>query len=476
MADTVSRRPGARPAWPYADFAEAAAGQAARRELWGWAALAVASLALAGLFALFLALSRLPGVEDVFPWPLGFFHKGLVVHVVFSFVVWFLAVLGALLHLAALRVSAGAPRLAVLGRAGLLMATAASVLLFVPALLDRGEATLNDYLPAIIDPLFYQGLALLAAGLALAVLRLLVNLPDRARPLDPVSLAASAAGIIYLVAVACFAAAWWRLAGEAPSFAFNENLFWGGGHVLQFVNAAMLLAAWYLLTGLSLGRPLVGPRLFAAAAALLMLGALAGPAVYVAFEDFTAAQADAFTNLQYALAVPVALVAGAGAASLRRHRRDGGAWPWAEPAFLCLALSVLVFGVGGFLGLFVDGADTRTPAHYHGVIGGITIAFMGVFFALFLPLLERPVKRGRLVHAQVGLYGLGQVMAALGLFWAGGYGVPRKTAGAGQGLDDFGAVAGMALNGLGALIAVIGGVLFIWTAAAALLGKPRPAK
>ena len=30
--------------------------------------------------------------------------------------------------------------------------------------------------------------------------------------------------------------------------------------------------------------------------------------------------------------------------------------------------------VGAFLGLFVDGADTRTPAHYHGVIAAIMLA------------------------------------------------------------------------------------------------------
>ena len=45
------------------------------------------ALGVAGAFALLLAISRVPGVETVFPWPLGFFHKGLVIHVVFSFVV-----------------------------------------------------------------------------------------------------------------------------------------------------------------------------------------------------------------------------------------------------------------------------------------------------------------------------------------------------------------------------------------------------
>ncbi|MBT4219266.1 MAG: hypothetical protein HOE26_04770, partial [Rhodospirillaceae bacterium] len=74
-------------------------------ELRGWAGLAMLSLAIAGVFALLLALSRVPGIQDIFPWPLDFFQKGLVIHVVFSFAVWFLAVMGALLHLATARLA-----------------------------------------------------------------------------------------------------------------------------------------------------------------------------------------------------------------------------------------------------------------------------------------------------------------------------------------------------------------------------------
>jgi len=131
-----------------------------------------------------------------------------------------------------------------------------------------------------------------------------------------------------------------------------------------------------------------------------------------------------------------------------------------------------VFGAGGFLGLFVDGADTRTPAHYHAVIAAVTLAFMGLFYCLFLPLLDSAVRRTKWLYAQIWMFGGGQFTAALGLFWAGGYGAPRKTAGAAQGLEDFGAIAGMALNGIGALVAVIGGVAFIITVGRALLRKP----
>ncbi|MDP6572161.1 MAG: cbb3-type cytochrome c oxidase subunit I [Rhodospirillales bacterium] len=464
--------PETHPSPPPPGFADAVSTAAARRELWGWSALAISSLAVAGVFALLLALSRTPGLGEVVSWPAAFFHKGLVIHVVFSFVVWFLAVFGALLHLATARLAGGAPRLAPLGILAVWMAVGASVLLFAPAFLDRGEPTLNDYVPAIVDPLYYAGLVALAGALALAVLRLLVNLAGRRAAWDPFVHAIAASGFAYLVALLCFGLAYWRLADDPPSHAFNEDLFWGGGHVLQFVNVGLLVAAWWVLAAAPGGRaarewPLTG------AAAWIALFALPGPFLYFTLEPFSGVQAEAFTDLQYALAPPAAVVAAVIGLGAARRWRAGAAPSWKDPAFLCLALSFAVFATGGVLGLFVDGADTRTPAHYHGVIAGINLAFMGLFFVVFLPLLGRPPRRGKLLYAQVWLFAGGQTVAALGLFWAGGYGAPRKTAGAAQGLDDVGAIAGMALNGVGALLAVLGGVLFIWTVAAALLRKPQ---
>ncbi|NOZ37172.1 MAG: cytochrome C oxidase subunit I, partial [Gammaproteobacteria bacterium] len=58
-------------------------------------------------------------------------------------------------------------------------------------------------------------------------------------------------------------------------------------------------------------------------------------------------------------------------------------------------------------------------------------------------------------------YGTGQLMHIIGLAWSGGYGVQRKTAGAEQGLKQFEQIAGMGLMGLGGLISIIGGIIFL---------------
>ena len=67
----------------------------------------------------------------------------------------------------------------------------------------------------------------------------------------------------------------------------------------------------------------------------------------------------------------------------------------------------------------------------------------------------------KLARIQLWTYAIGQFLHIAGLVWSGGYGVARKTAGAEQGLDTLGRVAGMGLMGLGGLISAIGGFLFI---------------
>jgi heme/copper-type cytochrome/quinol oxidase subunit 1 len=66
-----------------------------------------------------------------------------------------------------------------------------------------------------------------------------------------------------------------------------------------------------------------------------------------------------------------------------------------------------------------------------------------------------------LAALQPWVYGAGQLMHIVGLVWSGGYGVQRKVAGAEQVLRGAEQIAAMGLMGLGGLVAVAGGLLFI---------------
>jgi len=441
----------------------------ARTELRGWCGLAILALAIAGVFALLLAMSRVPGIQDVFPWPLQFFQKGLVIHVVFSFVVWFLSALGCLTVIAIHRVQAGTPKMNWAGMAALWGGLLSSILLFVPGLMDRGDASLNNYVPVIIDPLYYAGLIVLSLSLVLLILRFAVNLMDREGPFEPVSQGTFIGGIMFLLALLCFGLSWLALGDGEINGGYNEDLFWGGGHMLQYLNTTLMLVSWYILGGIAFERPVVSPRLFQIIIGIIFTTSLALPALYMIYEPVSVEQHEAFTWLQYGLAPPTLLMSAAMIATAVQYRQQIGGWPWRDAAFLCLLLSIAVFGIGGFLGLFVDGADTRTPAHYHGVIGGVNLTFMGLFFVLFLPLLDRHITTSKSVITLIWFYAIGQTFHSLGLFLAGGYGAPRKTAGAAQGIEALGAKAGLYLMGVGAVVAVIGGIMFIWIISRALL-------
>lgn len=444
-----------------------------KAELRSWALLAAASLAIAGVFAFLLALSRIPGIEKVSGSALTFFPKGLVIHVVFSLVIWFLTFFALLASFAAEDVSANGVRFAPLGRAGLALVAMSFPMLFVPAFHADTQATLNNYVPVIIHPAYYLGLVFLAAGILLPVLRLLANVWSAPRERrSPFVTAMTAASIVYVVALACFALGLRQVWGDEPSRLMHERLFWGGGHVLQFLYCLLMLTGWYVLARETLGEAIVDPEIFALAVRLIAVFALPALLFYFIFEPYSLKQTEGFRRLQFVLSLPSLMVAVGGLTAILRAARTR-ALPWRSPAFLALVLSPLVFGAGGIMGLLITGSDTRTPAHYHGVIAAVNLACMGLMLAYCLPRLQRALDlEARACRLQILFFGAGQFMASIGLYLAGGYGAPRKTPG-GAGVLVDGAVAGLYLHGIGALFAVIGGIMFVVTVLAALLDRRR---
>ena len=137
-----------------------------RSELYGWSLLPLAALALAGVLALMLGLAHMPGVEKILSWTgQTFFQKLIVVHVTFAFVVWYLGVQGAMTAVATAQLGAGGS--AFIGGVGVYGFALSFILLLIPALADLGEPSLNNYIPVLIHPLYFAGLALLAVSLAL---------------------------------------------------------------------------------------------------------------------------------------------------------------------------------------------------------------------------------------------------------------------------------------------------------------------
>jgi cytochrome c oxidase subunit 1 len=439
-------------------------------ELKGWIILPLAALAVAGLMAILVALLRVPGAESVLPWnSQTFFEKGLIAHVTFAFVIWYLGVHGALTVLATSvsgRMTKGA---AFIGRMGLTAASLSFVVILTPVLLNLGEPSPNNYVPVLIHPLFFAGLTLLAIGLALPVLRLL-TIVFHSRSGESVVFAIAAAGLIYLTALVCVAVAWVTMPKGLSPADIAERAFWGMGHVLQFANTGLLMVGVYLLSRMSLGETPVSERIFKVLAAIMVGGAAIGPLLYLSYSADDAAQVNAFTDLYwYALPVPVGVFL---LATLWLFLRRAMAFRDQPPEITGLWVALILFGFGGVIGFFESSVDTRTPAHYHAELIGVTLVFMCLYFGLFLPLLNIALPKRKWRIASYVLLGTGQLFHSLGLFLAGLGGVARKVSGEEQGLDSAEKLASMTLMGVGGLIAVIGGVIFVVLAIRCLLIKP----
>ncbi|MFN0315176.1 MAG: cbb3-type cytochrome c oxidase subunit I [Burkholderiales bacterium] len=420
----------------------------------GWLGLAVGALVGSGVFSLLLVLSRTPGVNRLFP-AAEFFRVALVVHVDLSVLVWFAAFAGMLWSLAATRRSRPfgwlALALCATGTAGMCLSPFAG----------NAAPVMANYIPVLASPIFMASLLVFGAGVAVMVLSALWGSGPLGVSLNgPSAIRLGLLGAAASVAVALFAFLWSWLALPMTLDAktYYELLFWGGGHVLQFTWTLLLLVSWLWLASATGARLPFTPRVVVFLFSLALLLVLATPVIYLLYDVTSVEHRRLLTwTMRVGGGLSILPLALGLAIALAEHRAVPVA---AKPARAALIMSLALFALGGLIGFTIDGSNVKIPAHYHGCIVGITLAFMGVAYDL-LPRLGFAAPTGRLANWQPYVYGIGQLMHISGLVWSGGYGVERKVAGADQFLGNIQQVAGMGLMGLGGLIAIAGGIVFI---------------
>ena len=432
----------------------------------GWLALGLASLVGSGAFAILLVLARTPYAKDLFP-TADFFRVALVVHVDLSVLVWFASFGGLLWSLNATR------RWLAAGWAGLGIATAGTLGLCAAPFLRNAPAITSNYVPVLDGPLFLNALVAFAAGCALLVARSMFAVqrvgmrPDGAAALR---FGLNSALVSAAVALLAFGWSWAELPTALAGKAYYEVLFWGGGHVLQFTWTLLMFVAWLALAQASGAPTLLSPRIAILLFAIGLVSVFATPVLYLAYDVVSVEHYRLQTWLMriggglaivpFVLAMVHALVTARRAVASVRPLRAALAW------------SVVLFAAGGLIGAAVHGSNVRIPAHYHGSIVGITLAFMGLAYWL-LPRLGFASVEPRWAARQIWLYAGGQLAHIAGLAWSGGYGVQRKVAGGDQVLRGIEQTAAMGLMGLGGLIAILGGMLFLILALRAMMRGRR---
>jgi hypothetical protein len=439
-----------------------------RRLAAGWLLLALGALALSTLCAVLLIVARLPwsgapsGLGDLF-------GRALVLHVSQAVVVWFLACAAALWTLASGATASPARW------AALLLAVCGLVAMVVPLFLPGVQPVLANYVPVLNHPVFFAGLALFAAGLALHGALALPALLRRVRQGALWQLGALLSiGVLALALLALLAGGVQLLGQAQPEQAAAlrfELLAWGPGHILQFVHMLLLMSVWMLLGQQVLGPQALAPRRWLQG--LLLLAAapvLCVPLIYFHYAVDSADFRRAFTWLMAWGIWPAAALL---ALRLLQQTRRAGRSAWQSPQAPALLLSILLFLLGCVLGALIRSDTTVVPAHYHGTVGAVTLAYMGLGYHLLGVFGGQPVALAR-QRWQTVLYGSGLLLLALGLAWSGWLGAPRKTS-YGQSLMAYGQsllanpgyFVATGLAGLGGMLAIGGAGLFVFNIARA---------
>lgn len=428
-----------------------------------WLLLALASLVLAGLFALAVVIGRTPPLDRLVTDP-QFFKRCLVIHVNLALVTWFYSFLAALSLL-----TPSSRRAGPVARHAVALATAGVTLMTAGALVPAGRPLLANYIPTIDNAVFQTGQVLFAAGIlaSLATRRLwraangatgALDMPGAAHAgLRAIALALALAGTT--LAVSAFGAP------HVAAAARYDRLVWGIGHVLQLVSVLGMVTVWILLLTPVLGTAPVSPRVAGALFLALVLPWTVAP-LFALAPPWSAAATVGFTALMRWCLFPIVgtFLMLCGSAVIRAWR--DGRLPAAslrDPRLSSFLVSAALTLLGFVLGAAIRGSTTMVPAHYHAALSAVTVAFMAATFVL-LPVFGIAIPKGWTARAatwQPPLYGLGMLVFASGFAIAGAHGMGRKIYGAEQAARGLAESVGLALMGAGGLLAVTAGVLFL---------------
>ncbi len=427
---------------------------AARR----WFVLAVGSLVVAGCLSISVVIGRIPGVARFIDDPL-FFKRCLVVHVDLALVVWFYA------FIAGLNALVAGQRRAFAGTAGFVIAVSGVVAMMAGALMRGAQPVLANYVPVIDHPLFLAGLGGFFVGTLVCLIESLGAVP-RAFPGAPAGECATglqASAVAFVLAGATWLATRACLPDGLDPWTKFEFSAWGAGHVLQVANAAAMVAVWLWLLARATGRPVLGPR-----GALIAFGALVAPHLVMPLLTARGAldtlyHTGATQLMRWGIFPVVSVMLVLGVRHLRRHGLAAGE-PLARLARAGFLASAALTALGFILGACIRGSTTLVPAHYHASLGGVTVAFMTAAYLVCAGAARSGLAASTITSArrQLGVFGVGQTVFALGFGLGGLYGLGRKTYAGEQHVRRVGEYVGLGVMGVGGLVATVAGVWFLW--------------
>ncbi|MFB6084020.1 MAG: cbb3-type cytochrome c oxidase subunit I [Halorientalis sp.] len=478
---------------------------------------AIVALLIGGIFAFFVAMTRW---EMIGLLSASAFYRYLSIHAWYLLIFWMVFMEIAILYV-------GGPF--VLGRRLPLKRVAGAaygVMVLGALLITYGIWTqsppnqaplLTSYAPLPSPPSFYLGVVVFLVGALVAAIPFLATIwrekrehPSKTLPL--ITFGAFCTSIVAAEAiigglVTFVPTLFWRIGWLAHiDAAWYRQMYWMIGHGSQQINLLAMITVWYFMTHVVGGAEVASEKVSRFAFVLYLffinMGAahhlMVDPAVGIGWKLWNtsyAAYGAVIASMIHAFAIPAGLEAG------RRRKGKGSGifgwlWssPWKDPGFSATVLSIILFGfLGGITGVVMGQMQLNmtwhntfaVPGHFHGTVAtGTTLAFMGLGYYVIRLVFGREWVGGVLATIQPYLYGGAMGIAVLMMMYLGVlFGVPRRHPSVmdipGTEFSFAPAKPFFAIFGIAALLAIVGGGLFLAVAVASLIagdpfdGDPR---
>ncbi|HSL71179.1 MAG TPA: cbb3-type cytochrome c oxidase subunit I [Longimicrobiales bacterium] len=476
-----------------------------------WNAVAgIVFLAIGGLFGLSVALTRWPAVHLL---PPDWFYLALTAHGLDVLLLWIIFFEIAVLYFAVavlLGSRLAAPRVAWAAFALMLIG---GLTTNVAVLQGSSTVMFTSYVPMPAAPHFYLGLVLFAVGALVAVgifFGTLVIAREEGTYQGSIPLVTFGALTAAIIAV-------FTLASGAiiliPTFLWSVGIvhtidplmykliWWGMGHSSQQINVSAHVAIWYAIAAIVLGAKPLSEKVSRMAFLLYILFLQLASAHHLMVEPGLSSEWKIF-NTSYAMYLAVLgsmihgmTVPGSIEAAQRAKGFNRGLFewlrkaPWGNPAFSGMFMSLVMFGfLGGISGVVMGTEQINliihntlyVPGHFHGtVVAGTTLAFMAVTYLLIPLIFQREVRFPRMARWQPYIFAIGVSGISLFMMGAGTLGIPRRhwdiTLADAPFKFDFPDTAYLllGLNGIFAICAALGGLMYIIIAVASVFFGKR---
>jgi cytochrome c oxidase subunit 1 len=371
----------------------------------------------------------------------------------------------------------------------------------VAVLQGDSSVMFTSYVPMRASPWFYLGIILFAVGALIGCFvffgTLVVAKAEKTYEgsIPLVTFGAMTAAIIAVFTIASGAIilipTWLWSYGLIANIdpLMYKTIWWGMGHSSQQINVSAHVAVWYAIAALIFGAKPLSEKVSRMAFLLYILFLQLASAHHMLVEPGLSAEWKVF-NTSYAmyLAVLGSMVHGMTVpGSIEAAQRSRGLtkglfeWlrkaPWGNPAFSGMFLSLVMFGfIGGISGVVMGVEQINlimhntlyVPGHFHGtVVAGTTLAFMAITYVLVPLIFRRELMFKKLAQVQPYLFGIGVAGNSMFMMGAGTLGVSRRhwdMSFADAILPfDYPAAAFlmMGLNGISAVLALLGGLSFV---------------